>query len=210
MEYHWSGTKSINTKNKKKMKKFYLANGKEVQLGDTIYKVEEINHPVFGKGKVVEHILVTKEVLPKLIEAGVLTVKKGADKPVVLPSNLGADDAEVSMDLEFYVQKIADRLGWKIEKVYNYLNSVDTILPAAAFSMVLREVAIELDKKYEDHIEKSPEIYVISMLDGRITKANKAHIKNYRNFAAFRSIEDAKIACRITRDILKEMFKSGK
>lgn len=195
MEYHWSGTKSINTKNKKKMKKFYLANGKEVQLGDTIYKVEKIDHPVFGKGKVVEHILVTKEVLPKLIETGVLTVLK--------------KDGEVSMDLEFYVQKIADRLGWKIEKVYNYLNSVDTILPAAAFSMVLREVAIELDKKYEDHIEKSPEIYVISMLDGRITKANKAHIKNYRNFAAFRSIEDAKIACRITRDILKEMFKSG-
>lgn len=206
MEYHWSGTKSINTKNKKKMKKFYLANGKEVQLGDTIYKVEEINHPVFGKGKVVEHTLVTKEVLPKLIEAGVLTVKKGADKPA-LPV---LKDGEVSMDLEFYVQKIADRLGWKIEKVYNYLNSVDTILPSAAFSMVLREVAIELDKKYEDHIEKSPEIYVISMLDGRITKANKAHIKNYRNFAAFRTIEDAKVACRITRDILKEMFKSGK
>lgn len=206
MEYHWSGTKSINTKNKKKMKKFYLANGKEVQLGDTIYKVEKIDHPVFGKGKAVEHILVTKEVLPKLIEAGVLTVKKGADKPA-LPV---LKDGEVPMDLEFYVQKITDRLGWKIEKVYNYLNSVDTILPAAAFSMVLREVAIELDKKYEDHIEKSPEIYVISMLDGRITKANKAHIKNYRNFAAFRSIEDAKIACRITRDILKEMFKSGK
>lgn len=192
------------------MKKFYLANGKEVQLGDTIYKVKKINHPVFGKGKVVEHILVTKEVLPKLIESGVLTIKKDADKPVVFPSNLGADDAEVSMDLEFYVQKIADKLGWKIEKVYNYLNSVDTILPAAAFSMVLREIAIELDKKYEDHIEKSPEIYVISMTDGRITKANKAHIKNYRNFAAFRSVRDAKIACSIVRDILKEMFKSGK
>lgn len=205
MEYHWSGTKSINTKNKKKMRKFYLANGKEVQLGDTICKVEKIDHPVFGKGKVVEHILVTKEVLHKLIKSGVLTVKRDADKPA-LPV---LKDGEVPMDLEFYVQKIADRLGWKIEKVYNYLNSVDTILPAAAFSMVLREVAIELDKKYEDHIEKSPEIYVISMLDGRITKANKAHIKNYRNFAAFRSVSDVKIACRITKDILKEMFKSG-
>lgn len=48
------------------------------------------------------------------------------------------------------------------------------------------------------------------MLDGRITKANKAHIKNYRNFAAFRSVSDAKIACSIVRDVLKEMFKSGK
>ena len=74
--------------------------------------------------------------------------------------------------------------------------------------MVLREIAIELDKKYEDHIENSPEIYVISMLDGKIAKANKAHIKNYRNFAAFRTIEDAKIACRIVKPILKEMFKN--
>ena len=114
------------------------------------------------------------------------------------------------MDLEFYVQKIADRLGWKIEKVYNYLNNIDTILPAAAFSMVLREVATELDKKYKDHIEKSSEIYVISMFDGRITKANKVHIKNYKNFAAFRSVDDAKIACKIMKDILKNMFKSGK
>ena len=114
------------------------------------------------------------------------------------------------MELDYYIQKIAEKLGWKMEKVYNYLNSVDSILPAAAFSMVLREVAIELDKKYEDHIEKSPEIYVISMLDGRITKVNIVHNKNYRNFAAIRTISDAKIACKITKDILKEMFKSGK
>ena len=113
------------------------------------------------------------------------------------------------MELEYYIQKIAERLGWKIEKVCNYLNSVDAILPVAAFSMILREVAIELDKKYKDHIEKSPEIYVISMYDGRITKVNKAHIKNYRNFAAFRSVNDAKIACSIVRDILKGMFKNN-
>ena len=113
------------------------------------------------------------------------------------------------MELEYYIQKIAEKLGWKIEKVYNYLNNVDAILPAAAFYMVLREVAVELDKKYKDHIEKSPEIYVVSLLDGRITKANKAHIKNYRNFAAFRTVEDAKIACSIVRDILKELFKNN-
>ena len=67
------------------------------------------------------------------------------------------------------------------------------------------KVPMELDY----YIEKSPEIYIISTLDGRITKANKAHIKNYRNFAAFRTIEDDKIACTITRDILKEMFKNN-
>lgn len=184
------------------MEKIYLTNGKEVQIGDTLTKVSKVADPFFGEGTVVQYIVVTKDILPKLLEAGIVTTTKPAKSAVV--------ESEVPMELEYYIQKIAERLGWKIKKVYNYLNSVDTILPAAAFSMVLREVAIELDKKYEDHIEKSPEIYVISMLDGRITKANKAHIKNYRNFAAFGTIEDAKIACRITRDILKEMFKSGK
>ena len=183
------------------MEKIYLKNGKEVQLGDILTKVSKVEDPFFGKGTVVQNIVVTEDNLPELLELSIVTTAK-SEKPVA--------KAEVPMELEYYIQKIAERLGWKIEKVYNYLNSVDTILPAAAFSMVLREIAIELDKKYEDHIEKSPEIYVISMLDGRITKANKAHIKNYRNFAAFRTIEDAKIACGITRDILKEMFKSGK
>ena len=182
------------------MKKIYLKNGKEVQLGDILTKVSKVKDSFFGKGIVAQNIVETKDILPKLIEAGIVTTTKPA-KSVV--------ETKVPMELEYYIQKIADKLGWKVEKVYNYLNSVDAILPAAAFSMVLREIAIELDKKYEDHIEKSPEIYVISMLDGRITKANKAHIKNYRNFAAFRTIEDAKIACTITRDILKEMFKNN-
>lgn len=183
------------------MEKIYSTNGKEVQIGDILTKVSKVKDPFFGKGTIVQYVAVTEDILPELLELGIVTTVK-PKKPVA--------ETEVPMELEYYIQKIAEKLGWKIEKVYNYLNSVDTILPAAAFSMVLREIAIELDKKYEDHIEKSPEIYVISMFDGRITKANKAHIKNYRNFAAFRSVSDAKIACRITKDILKEMFKSGK
>ena len=182
------------------MEKIYLKNGKEVKLGDTLTKVSKMKDSFFGKGTVIEHIAVTKDILPKLIKAGIVTTKLD-EKPVA--------ETKIPMELDYYIKKIANKLDWKVEKVYNYLNNVDTILPAAAFSMVLREIAIELDKKYEDHIEKSPEIYVISMLDGRITKANKAHIKNYRNFAAFRTIEDAKIACTITRDILKEMFKNN-
>lgn len=181
------------------MEKIYLTNGKEVQIGDTLTKVFKVKDPFLGEGTIVQHIVVTKGTLPELLKDGIVTTTKPA-KSVV--------ETEVPMELEYYIQKIAEKLGWKVEKVYNYLNSVDAILPVAAFSMVLREIAIELDKKYEDHIEKSPEIYVISMLDGRITKANKAHIKNYRNFAAFRSVSDAKIACSIVRDILKEMFKN--
>lgn len=195
----------LNNKNKKTMKKFYLKNGKEVQVGDTITKVIKTKHSLLGEVTMVENVVVTEAALPKLIEKGIITTSLGSDFDVdkVKP-------AKSHMNLHYYVEKLAKKLNWKVEKMYNYLNTIDSVYPAAAFSMILREVAIELDKKYEDHIEKSPEIYVISMLDGKITKANKAHIKNYRNFAAFRSVEDAKTACSIVREILKELFKSGK
>ena len=195
----------LNNKNKKTMKKFYLKNGKEVQVGDTITKVIKTKHPLLGEVTMIENVVVTEAALPKLIEKGIITTSLGSDFDVdkVKP-------AKSHMNLHYYVEKLAKKLNWKVEKMYNYLNTIDSVYPAAAFSMILREVAIELDKKYEDHIEKSPEIYVISMLDGKITKANKAHIKNYRNFAAFRSVEDAKTACSIVREILKELFKSGK
>lgn len=183
-----------------KMEKYYLTNGKEVKVGDTISDVKTFIHPMLGEINVTECIVVTEDTLPILEQAGVV-LKYDKDKK---------NTNEVPMELNYYIEKIAKRLNWKVEKVYNYLNNVDTILPAAAFSMVLREIAIELDKKYTDHIQDSPEIYVISLFDGRITKANKAHIKNYKNFAAFRSVDDARIACKITKDILKEMFSGSK
>lgn len=170
------------------MVKFYLrSTGKEVRVGDDLLKI---------LAGYVGPVILTDDLLSEFIKEGIIITK--------------SMEKEIPMEPKYYIQKIADRLGWKFEKVCNYLDNADLILPAAAFSMVLREIAVELDKKYEDHIENSPEIYVISMFDGRITKANKAHIKNYRNFAAFRSISDAKIACKIMRSILKDLFQSGK
>ena len=187
------------------MKKFILKNGEEVKMGSTLIKKSAINTPL-GKGIIIKEIMVNEETLPELLKEGILTPVGCANGTDCTCKH--CTKSEVPMNIDFYIEKIAARLGWKSEKVYNYLNNVDSILPAAAFSMILKEIATELDKKYKDHIENSPEIYVISTLDGRITKANKAHIRNYRNFAAFRTIEDAKIACKIVKPILKEMFKS--
>lgn len=113
-------------------------------------------------------------------------------------------------DLDFFTQKIADKKGWSFKKTNSWLSSIHKVNPAAALSIVLREIAVELDKKYDDHIEKSEKIFVISHLDGRIHEIPKAHIKNYRNFAAFRTIEDARIACSILRDPLKEIYAKRK
>ena len=62
------------------MEKIYLKNGEEVQLGDTLTKVSKVKDPFFGKGAVVQHIVVTKDILPQLLEADIVTTTKPATK----------------------------------------------------------------------------------------------------------------------------------
>lgn len=174
------------------MKNLYLRNGKRVYLGDVVNKVSTCGDITF-----IECVKIDDNTIPKLLEEGVIVSKPKEDYN------------KNPMDLEYYMQKIADRLNWKIEKVSNFLTNVDSIFPAAACSIILREIAVELDKKYEGHIEDSPIIYGISLVNGKIYKINKSNIKNYKNFAAFRTLEDARIAYSIVKDILKDMFKDN-
>ena len=173
--------------------KFYLKNGKEVKVGDYVTHSEDITHPQLGKIHSETTILVTKESIPTLIKMGIIV-------PSTTPSN----------HIGCYISKALARLGWTESKDLKYLQDLDNVYPTALFNILLREIAIELDKKYDDHIENSPEIFVVSTLDGRITKVNKSYIKNYRNFAAFRSVADAKFACRILRSCLREMYAKRK
>lgn len=174
-----------------KKKEFYLAStGKPVAYGEVIKRSYNQN----GICSII-YITLNEFTVPELIQAGILL-----ESP---PTKKNASDAISIGDI---ICKIAKRLNWKPEKVEGFLNGIDSIMPMAAFSIVARELAIILDEKYPDHINKSEKIYCISSLDGRIHELCKAHIKNYRNFAAFRTIEDAKLACRILREPLKSMF----
>lgn len=177
-----------------KKEKLYLAGtGKEVAIGDKIRC-----HFVKGDVTSVTAITINDLTIPILKDTGIL---------VTTPPKTTMSNASLISNI---IQRLSDRMGWKPQKVEGYLDAINGIMPMAAFNIVLREIAIMLDMKYPDHIENSEKIYCISPLDGRIHEVCKAHIKNYRNFAAFRSIDDARIACGILREHLKDMFKSGK
>ena len=115
----------------------------------------------------------------------------------VLQENLGE---------EYYIYKLAEKKGWEPKKMLSYIDNLTKFSPQAAFSVLLREIAIDFDNKYKDHIEKSKEIWVVSLLDGKVEQINKAKVKNYRNFSAFRCREDAEKACKILDKRLKNMF----
>ena len=167
--------------------------GKEVKMGEKLIKVVEL----FGIPVPVAQIEVNETTLPDLIKHGIIVAE--------------GSDSDIDITIEGAIQHLANRIGWNKENLEKYLSNLYKISPAAAFEIVLKEVAILLDEKYPAHINNSNEIWVINKVNGEIQKLKDlSKIKSFQHFAAFRSIEDAKIACRVTRDILKEMFKSGK
>lgn len=177
---------------------FLKISNEEVKLGDKLYYPEV--QPTSTGFKVIKRSTnLDEKLLEKLLADGIIIEK--LNKPV---------KTNIPMDINFYIEKLAEKKGWKVDKVYNFMNGINELSEVAALNIILKEIAIEMDTKYEDHIQDSPKIYVISTFDGRITEANKALIKNYRNFAAFRNVEDARAACKIVSPILKELFKDGR
>lgn len=167
--------------------------GKEVKMGEKLIKVVEL----FGIPVPVAQIEVNETTLPDLIKHGIVVTE--------------GSDSDIDITIEGAVQHLANRIGWNKENLERYFSNLYKISPAAVFEIILKEVAILLDKKYPNHISNSKEIWVINKVNGEIQKLkDMSKIKSFQHFAAFRSVSDAKIACTITRDILKEMFKSGK
>lgn len=110
-------------------------------------------------------------------------------------------------NVEFYINRLAEKKHWDYKKVASYIENLEKFSPMAAFNVLLREVAIYLDNQYEDSIDKAEEIYVISDLNGKVYKADRSRIKNFRNFAAFRTPEDAKFAHRVLSKKIRKMFR---
>ena len=176
------------------MKKFIVANsGKEINFGDKVLIVETVNYPL-GVAKIHRTAVVTEELMDKLIKDGKVNV---------------VEEKDINKIWNNAIKNLAKKTNWKEEKLLNILNTLYLANPWAATQMVLREIAIELDKKYDDHINESEHIFAISPQDGRIHEINKAHIKNYRAFPAFRTINDAKIACSLVRENLKSIFTNA-
>jgi hypothetical protein len=182
----------ILIKKKKSMKKLiFVKTGKEVEMGNTF---------AFGMNSAYGFmpfytVVVCEESIPFLIKEGII-------KEV--------ENEEIPTEPYFYIKHLADRIHWNVENLRKYLSNLYTIYPAAVFSIMLREVAIVLDEKYDNHIENSKEIYVISCLNGEISKVKDLNkIKNFKNFAAFRTLDDALAAKHILRDPMKQLLKRG-
>lgn len=178
------------------MKKFVFAkSGSEVKMGDRVVIGMESAYGLMP----FYIIIVSEKTIPSLIEEGI--IKEVEEK---------VEEEGTHIDPYFYIEHLAKRIHWNKDNLQKYLANLYTIYPAAVLSIMLREIAIVMDEKYKNHIENSKEIYVISTLSGEITKVKDLdRIKNFKNFAAFRTLDDALAAKHILRDPMRQMFKRG-
>ena len=171
--------------NKLKLKK----TGKEVKMGEKLIKVVNL----CGIPIPIAQIEINKTTLPDLIKRGIVVAE--------------GSDSDIDITIEGAVQHLANRVGWNKENLEKYFNNLHKISPAAVFEIILKEVAILLDKKYHNHISNSKEIWVINKVNGEIQKLkDMSKIKSFQHFAAFRSLDDALIAKKIMAPALQDLY----
>ena len=78
----------------------------------------------------------------------------------------------------------------------------------ARFSVILRAFAVLIHTNYPAHINNAhvAKYFTIDMTNARVCEVPKGQLHNFRNFAAFRSIDDIKIATKILRPFIKELW----
>jgi hypothetical protein len=171
-------------------RKFYLKNGEEVNIGDII-----VSEYTEGNRKIHEEIEINDDSIPELLQDEIIQVSYEDNAPKKI----------IEDHLAYYIIKLAERKGLNSEEVACILDDVDKLNPSTSFTILLKEIAIEFDKKYLNHIRKCKSIFIVSSIDGKIYKVDN-DIKNFNNFAAFRTRQEAERALEILEPVYKNLF----
>lgn len=194
--------------------KLFLSNGKQVKIGDVIRKTfRSKKDGLLVKEESIAFTL-TPLIAVQMFNDGELTVGyKTPSKNENFVKYKVSKNKQKHCKSQYYssiAEKVCAKAYRDVKDKYNLstnnLGDIITYNPSVFFSMMLREIAINLDLKYKDTINKCTDIYVISSLNGKISKVSRKNIKNFKNFAAFRTYEDALLAKNVLRHILKLMF----
>lgn len=185
------------------MKKKYVFVG----TGDSVCEGDKYLEALVCKsGDIFFFDCINERVITKLLSEGFIKEVKEETVSYEKPVSPSVDD----ITFETIIMSIAKRLKWKVDNVFKYLDNLAYINEGAVLAILLREVAVILDRQYPDHIENSEKIYTIDMAKGEIVEVKDIHkIKNFRNFAAFRTIRDAVTAKKVLKDFMLAAFSKG-
>lgn len=160
--------------------------GKEVFFGETItHEIREDN----------EYFCITATLTPKTLEYFI---------------NTGIIETRKEITFSDVIDSLKARWGVTVAGLDNILRTLEKGNTGALLNIYLREVALMLDDEYEDHISKAENLFVIDATNGAIRRLPKDNIITYNTFAAFRTLEDAKYACKILKPVFKDIYGKKK
>lgn len=175
------------------MKKYYLKNGKEVKMGDKVV-CKTTEESEFGNTFIKRCFLVTEESLLHLIKAGIIICKE----------NKKTHDNVMSIVLN----KISKFLDCSMEDTIVFLSTMYQMNEAAFRSMLYKKIAVEFDKAYPDYIADAKEVWVINLAYDVIDVLPVSKSMNFKNFAAFRTEDNAKKAVVMVDEFIKYLNES--
>lgn len=120
------------------------------------------------------------------------------------------DAPKPKLTFDYIITLLAKRVSLSKEETLTVLKAIYHQYGPAAISLLLRAAAIELDKKYEDHISNCKVVYVINTENGFIERRLASEIKSYRTVAAFRTEADAISAYMAISPLITELFGGRK
>jgi hypothetical protein len=113
------------------------------------------------------------------------------------------------VDIMNFVPVLAIKFKLPTSETLVLLQHLYDMNPGACISLFAKEIAIFLDLRYPDHISKLDEYFVLSLTDGCIHPCNTP-IKNHQCLALFRTLDDAKFACKVLKPMLKAVYGKQK
>lgn len=134
----------------------------------------------------------TEPVADMLVSSGILSNK--------CPS-------KIPTDYNYYVAKLAKKLNVSTENCDSMLSRLMTYAPSVVFSLLAKQVALELDAKYEGHISKSKELFGVDLSTGYIIPFNITEKSHLKNITLFRSVKDTVFAINLLKPIYMRMFE---
>ena len=179
--------------------KFITKEGKKVSLGEPLSITDTLKKEGVKTTYIFRSDKLTSSQARILVMKGMLKEEKPLDKVEKEPKVPTFDEAVALVSTWL--------MGTPHEK--DTARGFLAAMPGYAwFSVMLRAFAVLIDRKYPDHINNADvdKYFTIDMTNGRVCEVPKGRIKNFRNFAAFRSIDDIKIATKVLRPFIKELW----
>lgn len=168
--------------------KYFDSKGNEKHMGDIIVYSENASRGT----TILKHRVIctlTPATLPFLKDIGAIKETKVENKDLADYFKLICKEHKISPEI---------------------LKQLFSISPATTLDLCLRTIAMDMDNNYEGDISECKTVWAFDKVAKEIFELPVKRAKNFRNFAAFRTKEDAETALKICSPIVKKMYSFGK